>query len=79
MAPSHRKKTVSKRATTASSPPGDRKIKRRKRSVAHTSFIDGASPSTAFKRPGCKLKARTRVDIPWDSRSHPRNTQHEAT
>ncbi|RVW39251.1 hypothetical protein CK203_085070 [Vitis vinifera] len=33
MAPSHRKKTVGKRTTTESSPPGDRKIKRRKRGV----------------------------------------------
>ncbi|RVW25983.1 hypothetical protein CK203_098045 [Vitis vinifera] len=48
---SHRKKTVGKQATTASSPPGDSKIKRRKRCVAHTSFIDGASPSSALKRP----------------------------
>ncbi|RVW38390.1 hypothetical protein CK203_090260 [Vitis vinifera] len=31
MAPNHRKKTVGKRTTTESSPPGDRKIKRRKR------------------------------------------------
>ncbi|RVW83675.1 hypothetical protein CK203_046038 [Vitis vinifera] len=31
MAPSHRKETVGKRKTTESSPPGDRKIERRKR------------------------------------------------
>eukprot|EP00261_Vitis_vinifera_P023287 XP_010655174.1 PREDICTED: uncharacterized protein LOC104880395 [Vitis vinifera] len=50
MALSHRKKTVGKRATTASSPPGDNKIKRRKRCVANIGFINGASPSLAFKR-----------------------------
>ncbi|RVW85668.1 hypothetical protein CK203_037546 [Vitis vinifera] len=41
MAPSHRKKTVGKRTTTASSPPGDRKVKRRKRGATHPGFIDG--------------------------------------
>ncbi|RVW72054.1 hypothetical protein CK203_054042 [Vitis vinifera] len=41
MAPSHQKKTVGKRTTTASSPPGDRKVKRRKCGATHLCFIDG--------------------------------------
>ncbi|RVW83008.1 hypothetical protein CK203_042425 [Vitis vinifera] len=75
MAPSHRKKAVSKLTTTASSPLGDSKIKRRKRGAMHPGFIYGASPSSAFKRSSSKLKARTRVNISWDNRSHPRNMQ----
>ena len=43
MASSYRKKTVGKRATNASSPPGDNEIERRKRCVAYPGFIDGAS------------------------------------
>ncbi|RVW14328.1 hypothetical protein CK203_099081 [Vitis vinifera] len=38
MASSHRKKTVGKRTTTESSPPRDRKIKRRKRGITHPGF-----------------------------------------
>ncbi|RVW47303.1 hypothetical protein CK203_089671 [Vitis vinifera] len=75
MVPSHRKKTVGKRTTTTDSPPRDRKVKRRKRGTTHPGFVDGASPSLAFKRLGSKLKARARVNIPWDSRSHPRSIQ----
>ncbi|RVW60098.1 hypothetical protein CK203_086550 [Vitis vinifera] len=75
MAPGHRKKTVGKRTATANSPLGDRKVKRRKRGATHPGFIDGASPSRAFERSDGKLKARTRVDMPWDSKSHPRNQQ----
>ncbi|RVW26963.1 hypothetical protein CK203_098769 [Vitis vinifera] len=75
MAPSHRKKTVGKRTTTESSPPGDRKIKRRKRGITHPGFNIRASSSLAFKRPSSKLKAKTRVNISWDSWSSPRNRQ----
>ncbi|RVW67214.1 hypothetical protein CK203_063633 [Vitis vinifera] len=39
------------RTTTESSPPGDRKIKRRKRGTTHPGFNIGASSSSAFKRP----------------------------
>ncbi|RVX15379.1 hypothetical protein CK203_009047 [Vitis vinifera] len=74
MALSHRKKTVGKRTTIANSPPGDRKVKRRKRGATHPSFINGASPSSAFKRSDSNLKARTRVNIPWDSRSRPKKS-----
>ncbi|RVW52956.1 hypothetical protein CK203_072667 [Vitis vinifera] len=45
MAPSHRKKIVGKRVTIESSPPGDRKIKRRKRGTTHSGFNVGASSS----------------------------------
>ncbi|KAL6350634.1 hypothetical protein AAG906_025564 [Vitis piasezkii] len=75
MAPSHRKKTVGKRSTTESSPPGDRKIKRRNADT-HPGFNIRASSSSAFKRPSSKLKARTRINISWDSRSYPRSMQH---
>ncbi|KAL6330854.1 hypothetical protein AAG906_009282 [Vitis piasezkii] len=75
MASSHRKKTVGKQTTTESSPPGDRKIKRRKRSITHSSFNIRASSSSAFKRPSSKLKARTRINISWNSRSYPRSMQ----
>ncbi|RVW59016.1 hypothetical protein CK203_107798 [Vitis vinifera] len=61
MAPSHRKKTIGKRTTTESSPPGDRKIKRRKRGTTHLGFNIRASSSSAFERPGSKLEARTRA------------------
>ncbi|RVW35137.1 hypothetical protein CK203_085882 [Vitis vinifera] len=57
MASNHRKKTVGKRTTTESSPPGDRKIKRRKRCITHPGFNIKASSSSAFKRPSSKLKA----------------------
>ncbi|RVW46255.1 hypothetical protein CK203_096227 [Vitis vinifera] len=75
MAPSHRKKTVGKRATTKSSPLGDRKIKKRKRGTTHLGFNIRASSLSAFKRPSSKLEARTRVNISWDSGSYPRNIQ----
>ncbi|RVW96536.1 hypothetical protein CK203_029655 [Vitis vinifera] len=71
MASNHRKKTVGKRTTAESSPPGDRKIKRRKCCITHPGFDIRASSSSAFKRPSSKLKARTRINIPWDSRSYP--------
>ncbi|RVW72853.1 hypothetical protein CK203_057181 [Vitis vinifera] len=58
MAPSHRKKTVRKRTTTESSPPGDRKIKRRKRGITHPGFNIRASSSLAFKRPSSKLRPK---------------------
>ncbi|RVW28494.1 hypothetical protein CK203_103977 [Vitis vinifera] len=38
---SHRKETVGKRKTAESSPPGDRKIERRKRCVTHPGFTSG--------------------------------------
>ncbi|RVW36067.1 hypothetical protein CK203_079652 [Vitis vinifera] len=49
MASNHRKKTVGKRTTTESSPPGDRKIERRKRCVTHPGFNIRASSTSAFK------------------------------
>ena len=79
MASSHRKETVGKRATTESSPPGDREIKRRKRGTIHPGFNIGASPSPAFERLGGKFKAGTRVNISWDNESYPRGIQREAT
>ncbi|RVW71261.1 hypothetical protein CK203_062705 [Vitis vinifera] len=48
MASSHRKETVGKRTTTESSPPGDRKIERRKR-ITHPGFNIRASSTSAFK------------------------------
>ncbi|RVW21176.1 hypothetical protein CK203_105321 [Vitis vinifera] len=75
MATSHRKKTVGKRTTTANSPLGDRKVKRRKRGATHPSFIDGASPSPAFERPDGKLKAGTRVNIPLGQQEPSQNQQ----
>ncbi|RVW83422.1 hypothetical protein CK203_038886 [Vitis vinifera] len=70
MAPSHRKKTVGKRTTTTSSPPGDRKL-REENACAISRLHRRGLPSSAFKRPGSKLKARTRVNIPWDSGAIP--------
>ncbi|RVX00825.1 hypothetical protein CK203_026535 [Vitis vinifera] len=77
MASDHRKKTVGKRTTTESSPPGDRKIERRKRCITHPGFNIRASLTSAFKRPSSKLEAstRTRINISWDHRSHPRSMQ----
>ncbi|RVW80434.1 hypothetical protein CK203_042312 [Vitis vinifera] len=49
MAPSHRKETVGKRKTAESSPPGDRKIERRKRCVTHPGFSIRASSTSAFE------------------------------
>ncbi|RVW79984.1 hypothetical protein CK203_047443 [Vitis vinifera] len=49
MASNHRKKTVGKRTTTESSPPGDRKIERRKRCITHPGFNIRASSTSAFK------------------------------
>ncbi|RVW81904.1 hypothetical protein CK203_033232 [Vitis vinifera] len=43
------KETVGKRTTTESSPPGDRKIERRKRCVTHPGFNIRASSTSAFK------------------------------
>ncbi|RVX18811.1 hypothetical protein CK203_006876 [Vitis vinifera] len=56
VAPSHRKETVGKRKTAKSSPPGDRKIERRKRCVTHPGFNIRASATTAFEGPSSKLK-----------------------
>ncbi|RVW24839.1 hypothetical protein CK203_105104 [Vitis vinifera] len=72
MAPSHRKKTVGKRTTTESSPPGDRKIKRRKRGTTHPGFNIGASSSSAFERPGSKLRPEPESIILGQRRSYPR-------
>ncbi|RVW63608.1 hypothetical protein CK203_057394 [Vitis vinifera] len=49
MAPSHRKETVGKRKTAESSPPGDRKIERRKRCVTHPGFNIRTSSTSAFE------------------------------
>ncbi|XP_034689225.1 uncharacterized protein LOC117917110 [Vitis riparia] len=57
MALSHRKKAVSKRATTANSPPGDDKVERGKCNIANLGIVDGATPSryaceTRTQQPG---------------------------
>ncbi|KAL6319079.1 hypothetical protein AAG906_001552 [Vitis piasezkii] len=54
MASNHRKKTVGKRKTTESSPPGDRKVKRRKRCQVANSRPEPESiyPGTAGAIPG---------------------------
>ncbi|KAL6344100.1 hypothetical protein AAG906_027873 [Vitis piasezkii] len=46
-----------KRETIESSPPGDRKVERRKRCITHSGLNVRASSSSAFKRPGGKLEA----------------------
>ncbi|RVX09901.1 hypothetical protein CK203_013118 [Vitis vinifera] len=71
MASGHRKKTVGKRKTAKSSPPGDGEVKGRKRCVTHSSLNVRSSSSSAFKRPGGKLKARARINISWVNRSCP--------
>ncbi|RVX04473.1 hypothetical protein CK203_018394 [Vitis vinifera] len=67
------KETVGKRTTTESSPPGDRKIERRKRCITHPGFNIRASSTSAFKRPSSKLKAstRTRINISWTTGAIP--------
>ncbi|RVW14638.1 hypothetical protein CK203_085435 [Vitis vinifera] len=55
-------RTVGKRTTAESSPPGDRKIKR-ENAVLRIQLQHRASSSSAFKRPSSKLKARARVYI----------------
>ncbi|RVW27120.1 hypothetical protein CK203_098952 [Vitis vinifera] len=68
MAPSHRKKTVGKQATTESSPPGDGKIKRRKRGTTHPGF-NIRPPVASVREASSKFKARTRVNIPGTARA----------
>ncbi|RVW74920.1 hypothetical protein CK203_049935 [Vitis vinifera] len=70
-----------KRKTTKSSPPGDRKIERRKRCVTHPGLNIGASLTSAFKGPSSKLKASTRtgINISWDNRSYPRSMQRKTS
>ncbi|RVW84777.1 hypothetical protein CK203_046657 [Vitis vinifera] len=60
VAPSHRKETVGKRKTAKSSPPGDRKIERRKRCVTHPGFNIRASSTSTFEGPSSKLKASSK-------------------
>ncbi|RVX03892.1 hypothetical protein CK203_021791 [Vitis vinifera] len=67
------KERVGKRTTTESSPPGDRKIERRKRCITHPGFNIRASSTSAFKGPSSKLKAstRTRINISWTTGAIP--------
>ncbi|RVW17462.1 hypothetical protein CK203_085501 [Vitis vinifera] len=72
MASSHRKETVGKRATTESSPPGDRKIERRKRCITHPDFNIRASSTTTFEGQVANSRPhRTGINISWDNRSYP--------
>ncbi|RVW53906.1 hypothetical protein CK203_072908 [Vitis vinifera] len=77
MASSHRKETVGKRKTAESSPPGDRKIERRKRCITHPGFNIRASSTSAIEGPNSKLKASTRTEsiYPGTTGVYPRSMQ----
>ncbi|RVW55179.1 hypothetical protein CK203_066949 [Vitis vinifera] len=62
MAPSHRKETVGKRKTTESSPPGDRKVERRKRCTTHPGFNIRASSTSTFEGPSSNSRPQQEPD-----------------
>ncbi|RVW32027.1 hypothetical protein CK203_104425 [Vitis vinifera] len=77
MAPSHRKKIVGKRTITASSPPGDSKIKKRKRGATHPGVIDG-SPRHQHSRGQNVLPHRDPMVTPMVQNVHPHLTARQA-